>query len=346
MIADIATQLIALNSTAKFGYMSLVQLPQSNLQKHLLEITRRLCPDFENFVAREIEICRKNGITIKTIMDDDYPPRFRNLANPPIVVYMRGNADLIGTASVAIVGTRKPDSYGQKCTSQLSGSFAELGIPVVSGLARGVDTIAHQACLSKGGKTIAVIGGGILNIYPPENESLARRIASNGLIISEHPVCSQAKPQNFPLRNRLISALSDAVIVVQAGLTSGALITAYNAIEQGKEVFAVPGKIDNPHSRGCHKLLKEGAALAEDPIDVIANTEALREKCSKLILNSGYVDQYVLACLRTSPMTIKELHTVTEIGEKVLASVVDRLVKSRRVICENGYIRLPAEGDE
>lgn len=338
--------LIALNSTGKFGYMSLIQIPNSELPARLLAISRQLHPDFEAFARRELEICKKNGINVSTILDEDYPAPFRNISNPPIVVYTRGNSGLIGTASVAIVGTRKPDGYGRGCTSRLARSFAELGIPVVSGLARGVDTLAHESCLAADGVTVAVIGGGILNIYPPENQQLARTISEDGLVISEHPVMSQAKPQNFPMRNRLISSLSDAVIVVQAGLTSGALITAYNATEQGKEVFAVPGKIDNPNSRGCHKLLKEGASVVEDAIDVIASTDSLREKCARVIQNSGYIDQYVLACLQSSPMNLNDLHTITEIGENVLAATLDRLVKSKQLAVDDGRFKLLPASNE
>ena len=220
--------------------------------------------------AREIETAARLGIRILPFWDETYPGMLKPLYDPPLVLYSQGTLAPSDASAVAIVGTRAPTYYGRAQTERLSRLLAARQITVVSGLARGVDTVAHESALKAGGRTVAVIGSGLRNVYPPENAKLADRVTERGALLSEFCLHASPNPKNFPRRNRIISGLSLGVLVVEAGARSGALITADWALEQGREVFAVPGKIDSPQSAGCHALLKQGAAkLVETVEDVI-----------------------------------------------------------------------------
>jgi DNA processing protein len=210
--------------------------------------------------AREIETAARHGITIRPFWDSDYPAALKPLYDPPLVLYIKGALDPDDVMSVALVGTRAPTWYGRSQTERFARLLAARDVAVTSGLARGIDTIAHEATLQAGGRTIAVIGSGLRNIYPAENARLAERVGSRGALCSEFCLHASPNPRNFPRRNRIISGLSRGVLVVEAGARSGALITADWALEQGREVFAIPGRIDSPQSAGCHALLKQGAA--------------------------------------------------------------------------------------
>lgn len=177
-----------------------------------------------------------------------YPHRLRSITDAPLVLFARGNTDLLDEVNVALVGTRRPTAYGKAVASKLGGELAKLGICVVSGMARGIDTHAHRGCLDAGGKTIAVFGCGLDHIYPTENRDLARDIADKGLLLSEFALGAPPYPQNFPLRNRIVSAISEAVVVIEGSQYSGSAITARYALEQGREVLAVPGNITNQAS--------------------------------------------------------------------------------------------------
>jgi DNA processing protein len=216
------------------------------------------------------------GIRIVTFADDDYPSALREIYDPPLVLYVWGTLPSPWPKGLAVVGTRHATHYGQETAKKLAYQIAYSGLPVVSGLARGVDTFAHQAALAAKGVTWAVLGGGLDKLYPPDNIPLAEKIAAErGAVISEFPLGLVPDKRTFPMRNRTVSGLSFGVLVVEAGAESGALITARQALEQGRQVFAVPGRIDNPQSRGCHQLIKEGATLVEGAGDVLAALEFL-----------------------------------------------------------------------
>lgn len=230
------------------------------------------------------EICReRNNIDLSLIwqetVDKDirvipwddykYPLPLKNIHSPPVLLYVKGQVDFNGLQGIGMVGTRKSTPYGKRITRTLAYSLATCGFTVISGMARGIDTIAHHAALEAGGRTLAVLGSGVDVVYPRENYSLAQEIIRKGALISEFPPGARPSAQNFPRRNRIISGLSEGLIVVEAAERSGALITADFALEQGKEVFAVPGNVDSPYSKGCHKLIKEGAVLVQDPLDVL-----------------------------------------------------------------------------
>ena len=220
----------------------------------------------------ELKLAEQSGIRIITDEDDGYPPMLREIHDPPICLYVRGSCELLQNTSyaVAIVGSRNASSYGMRMAGRLATEASYVGSPVISGLARGIDTAAHEATLRAGGKTIAVIGSGMGCIYPPENVPLAMSIIeSGGAVVTEFSIRYQPDRRSFPMRNRIISGLSRGTIVVEAGEKSGSLITAAQAMEQNRTVFAVPGMADSPFSKGCHALLKDGAVLVETFQDVI-----------------------------------------------------------------------------
>ncbi len=199
-----------------------------------------------------------------------WPPAFSELDDPPLLLFVRGDPAFLSLRGVAVVGSRRASSYGTSQARRLAGELAAAGIPVISGLARGIDAAAHRGALDAGGVTIGVLGGGLARFYPPEHVPLAREIASGrGAVISEFPLDVPPRPYHFPRRNRLIAALAAAVVIVEAAEGSGSLITADHALDLGREVLAVPGRVDNPNSCGVHRLLREGAALCDSADDVL-----------------------------------------------------------------------------
>ena len=223
---------------------------------------------------REVEKAQQLGIRIVTWQSEAYPPLLREIFDPPLVLSALGDLSLLASPSVAVVGTRKATAYGRGMAERLAADLAAQGLTIVSGLARGVDSAGHRGALDAGGKTIAVLGCGIDVIYPAENKKLFAAIAEKGLLLSEFPLGAFPAPQNFPIRNRIISGLSLGVIVVEAAQYSGSLITARLAMEQNREVFAVPGSITNRTSWGPHVLIKQGAKLVQDWQDVLEELPA------------------------------------------------------------------------
>jgi DNA processing protein len=211
------------------------------------------------------------GIGTRTLLDPDYPPNLRQVADPPPVLFVRGRLSGTDRLAVALVGTRRATEYGRAVADRLARDLAAAGVTIVSGLAKGVDTLAHRAALQSGGRTIAVLGNGLDQVYPPENAGLARQIAEGeaGAIVSEFPPGVPPDAVNFPRRNRIISGLSLCTVIVEAGEKSGALITADFALEQGRDVFAVPGSIFNPNAVGSNQLLRQGAIPATSADDIL-----------------------------------------------------------------------------
>ena len=222
----------------------------------------------------------QDGCRLLLLQDDDFPEMLTQGITAPPVLFLRGNAGLLHTPSAAIVGSRHATPQAMRIAKDFGKSLGGQNIPVVSGMASGIDTAAHQGALEAEGGTIAVWGTGIDRIYPPSNKNLAYEIAEKGLIVSEFPIGTRPYAGNFPRRNRLIAALSQVTLVVEAALESGSLITARLAAEMGREVMAVPGSIDNPHSKGCHKLIKDGAKLVECLDDIL-------HECPRLLQNEG-----------------------------------------------------------
>ncbi|MGC8801102.1 MAG: DNA-processing protein DprA [Chloroflexus sp.] len=218
----------------------------------------------------ELARLRANGITPLAITDPAYPPLLRMIAAPPPLLYVRGTMTASDQRAIAIVGTRHPTPYGREVTRRLARDLAVAGITIVSGLALGIDTIAHTAALEAGGRTLAVLACGADRVYPERNRTLAEQIVTAGALISDYPLGTPPAPLNFPPRNRIIAGLSLATLVVEAREDSGALITVQFALDQGRDVMAVPGSIFNPLSAGPHRLIREGAAIITSAQDVLA----------------------------------------------------------------------------
>jgi DNA processing protein len=220
-------------------------------------------------IDEEIERARDAGIAIVPFTNPNYPARLRTIADPPPFLYVKGNILTDDDKAVAIVGSRSASEYGRRVARDLARGLASLGFTVVSGMARGIDGAAHESALQAGGRTIAVLGSGVERAYPAEHELLYRRIAAGGAVVSELPIGTRPMAFNFPARNRLISGISLGVVVVEATEKSGSLITATLAVEQGREVFAVPGEVGSSRSRGAHRLIRQGAKLVESVDDII-----------------------------------------------------------------------------
>lgn len=262
-----------------------------------------------------LEKLQKHNIHVVKINDESYPYHLKNIFDPPVVLYVKGSIRKTQNL-IAVVGSRKATDYGLSMAKSLSFELASAGFTVVSGMARGVDTYAHKGALKSKGDTIAVLGCGPDVVYPPENKSLMKDIADSGAVISEYLPGTQPKPYFFPARNRIISGVSKGVVVIEAGERSGSLITVNFALEQGREVFAVPGNIDNNNSIGTNRLIKDGAKIVTGVDDILeeinspscVNYNNLNEyKNSKSILDFyglGKEEKTVTKCLLTEPMNV------------------------------------------
>ncbi len=220
-------------------------------------------------VASALAWSEKAGHRLLCLADADYPPVLLQIPDPPTLIYVRGRVELLNAPALAMVGSRNPTPQGIQNAERFAASLADAGLTIISGLALGIDAAAHRGALRASGNTVAIIGTGVDRLYPAANQKLALEIASSGAIISDFPLGTAPLATNFPRRNRLISGLSRGTLVVEATVESGSLITARFAAEQGREVFAIPGSIHSPQSRGCHSLIKQGAKLVETAQDVL-----------------------------------------------------------------------------
>jgi len=226
-------------------------------------------------LAAELKRIQDFGCHIVTQLDENYPPSLREIYDPPLLLYVKGTLTGRDKNSVAIVGSRQTTHYGIETARKLGYQLAYVGVTVVSGGARGIDSAAHQGALSAKGRTIAVLGTGINIVFPPENAELFERIAAEGAIVSQFPFNRNGDKQTFAIRNRIVAGMTLGTVVVEAGLSSGALITSNFATDYGRQVFAVPGRIDSPRSKGCHDLIKKGAKLCEGAEDILSEFEYL-----------------------------------------------------------------------
>jgi len=242
------------------------------LARHILEAR----PD--PGLAREVEHMQQSGIQVLCWDDAAYPERLKEIADPPVLLYIRGAREVLNTPCIAIVGSRAASEYGLRVSERLSGDLVRRGITVVSGLARGIDGAAHKGAVKAGGRTLAVLGHGPDEIYPPQHRRLADELlASGGAWVTEFKPRTESQPGFFPRRNRIISGLSLGVVVVEARQKSGSLITARHAVEEGREVFAVPGPITSPRSIGVHRLIQDGAKLVQGVEDILSETAELKD---------------------------------------------------------------------
>lgn len=250
------------------------RLGRARLSPKALECLRQ--PDFKE-IDRELQWLEGQGRHLAILTDERYPPLLKQIPAPPLALFVSGDPALLSAPQLAVVGSRRATPDGRADASHFSGELAQRGIVVASGMAAGIDTEAHQGVLAQGGKTIAVLGGGLNCIYPRANLRLADKIRADGALVSEFPLSWKPYSRNFPRRNRIISGLCLGVIVVEAAHKSGSLITARHALEQNREVFAVPGSIRNPLKQGCHRLIRNGAKLAGRVEDILEEIAPFRE---------------------------------------------------------------------
>ena len=277
--------------------------------------------DIESVAAAEQQESVARQLKVVTIEDEEYPLPLKEIYSPPPVLYQRGTYEKRDHLAVALVGARQADYRGKSLARSLASSLAKRGITVVSGLARGIDTQAHWGALEAEGRTIGVLGSGFGHFYPAENRELAEKIAAQGCVFSEFPCAWRPEPRNFPRRNRIISGLSRGVVVVQATRRSGSLITARLALEQGREVFALPGPPESPLSRGCNALIKQGARLVENVGDILEELGiSIQQPQEKAHGTSPPRLSGLLArlyqSLGTEPMQIDQICEICEIDPK------------------------------
>jgi len=300
-----------------------IDLARAGLSLKLIEriVQARQHVDLEKVWAK----IEAQGIKILTWEDEMYPQRLKEIDQPPPVLYIRGSYLPDDLFAVAIVGTRRVTAYGRQITEELAVYLASNGITVVSGLARGVDAIAHQTALKAGGRTIGVLGSGVDKIYPPEHRGLAEKMTESGAIVSDYAPGTPPDASNFPPRNRIISGLSLAVVVIEAGETSGALITAEFAAEQGREVFAVPGSILAPQSKGTNKLIQNGALpllSVNDLMQALNLTRMGEHKAARKFIPSDETEARLMAVLSEEPLHVDAIRNQTELPiEKVSATL-------------------------
>jgi len=286
------------------------------------KLSARLAKASEEIDAEaEIALCQQHQVQILLDSDAEYPPLLRQVPDPPAVLFVRGTLRAQDELALAIVGTRHPTLYGIRQAERLAGSLARAGMTIISGLARGIDAAAHRGALAAGGRTLAVLASGVLNIYPPEHADLAQAVIEQGALLSESPPRAKPLAGTFPQRNRVISGLALGVLVVEAGDHSGALITARHAMEQGREVFAVPGRIDDRTSRGCHRLIRDGAKLVETVEDVL---EELGPLYQATVRDDGHVVRHPAELL------------LNEVEQQVLAAISDTATAIDQIVADCG----------
>lgn len=300
------------------------------------EISGRIRSFKNKDLEKELKLSQDLGIKIVTI--EEFPQNLQNIFDPPLVLYVKGEFKKEDDLSVGIVGSRRASFYGLSCAEKFAFELAENGFTIISGLARGIDTQAHNGALRFKGRTIAVIGSGLNNIYPQENTELFEKISLNGAVVSEFPLNTEPFKQNFPRRNRLISGLSLGVLVVEAAKNSGALITADSALEQGREVFALPGKIDSPNSFGTNELIKQGAKLVscceeiieELAVSVVSKVPALNlDKEQNIDLDSREENLYNF--IFDDPIRFDELVEKTNLNVSKVSDLLLKLQLKKRI---------------
>jgi len=288
----------------------------------------------------EIARIRDAGISLVCFSDASYPARLRTIADPPPLLYVKGELGSVDDKAVAIVGSRSASDYGRRVARDLARGLAGAGFTVVSGMARGIDGTAHEAALNSGGRTIAVLGSGVERAYPPEHDKLYQRVSTNGAVVSELPVGTRPMAFNFPARNRLISGLSLGVVVVEATEKSGSLITASLAVEQGREVFAVPGEVGSSRSRGAHRLIRQGAKLVENIDDI------LEEIAPQLLTRRGTANGAPLALPQSASAEARKIFALLEAGSLQVDEIIERSALAAPRVLEillelelQGYVR-------
>ncbi|WP_442600957.1 DNA-processing protein DprA [Paenibacillus sp. KN14-4R] len=328
---------VTLNDLFRLSINELLQLGIGAKQSEIIKKTYK-----SEWLDEKLNAYKKAGISYMTSFDAEYPVQLLEIAQPPWVLYYKGNAQLLHNPSIAMVGTRMPTVYGKKVGDELAFQLAASGIGVISGLARGIDTTAHRGALRAEGTTVAVLGCAINQVYPPENTSLCKEIEERGIVISEYPMGTKSHPGLFPQRNRIIAGLSVGVVVVEAAERSGSLITADSALESSRDVFAVPGPITSPNSRGCLRLIQQGAKLitcVEDILEEYKDVLILSKNTAKseVLLDSVGVqlteeESFVYRIVLEEPRSLDALLTLTSYKFGLLHSVLLSLLMKKKIV--------------
>lgn len=293
--------------------------------------------DWESLTDLEHEwlLLKQSGYTLITWSSELYPELLRQIHAPPLVLYVWGELSIRDRRALAVVGTRRMSRYGRECAKQLSFQLARAGLTIVSGLAYGIDTVAHEAALAAGGRTIAVLGSGLAHLYPPENRGLAAKIAENGAVISQFPIETKPDPRLFPARNHIVSGMCEGVLVVEGNRKSGSMLTAQAALSQNRNVYAVPGPIDRPGSAGPHSLIQDGAKLVCSAEDILAEDrfgcEALELPLFSPPADLSDLEARIVAKLDAGPQSIDELVQKTGLPSPEVSSTLLRLEMRRLV---------------
>ena len=312
--------------------------PQAVLSQSSIQLSQIVAPKVataiiegapEEKLAAAMRWLEEDGNHLLTLADDDYPRRLLEISDPPAILYLKGRRELLRVADrngIAIVGSRNATPGGLQNAEAFARALSQAGMTVISGMALGIDAAAHRGGLEGTGSTIAVVGTGLDLVYPARNKALAHALAEKGLIVSEFALGTPAMANNFPRRNRIISGLSRGVLVVEAALASGSLITARQAGEQGREVFAIPGSIHSPLSKGCHHLIKQGAKLVDDATDILAELDLVpRAEASPQTPNTPAAnEEKILTAMGYDPVTVDTLILLT--GEDA-ALIMSRLTE-------------------
>ena len=303
---------------------SAVDLRNAGLSQRVIENLLQVRADVD--LNKTWERLERQGIAVLTWEDPQYPRRLAEIEQPPPILYLRGGLSEEDDWAVAIVGTRKPTAYGRQVASEIASTLAQSGVTVVSGLARGIDSVAHQACLEAGGRTLAVLGSGVDQVYPPEHRQLAQKVIAQGALISDYAPGTPPDATNFPPRNRIISGLARAVVVVEAGEKSGALITAAFAADQGREVFAVPGGIYAPLSKGTNRLIQEGARPlldSQELLSILKLGPVAEFHEARAALPADITEAYLLELLGNEALHVDEISRRSNLPvEKISATLV------------------------
>ena len=299
------------------------ELRQAGLDESIVRNIERTRPKID--LESGMQELEKLGIRLLTWHDAAYPARLKEIHDRPALLFVKGELRAEDEWSLAIVGTRQPTIYGRQVAEEMAAALAQNHITVVSGLARGIDAISHQAALAAGGRTLAVVGGGLDSVYPTENSELARRIVEHGALISEYPPGTRPRPENFPRRNRILSGLCLGVLVVEAGETSGALITARLALEQNREVFAIPGSILSVASEGTNKLIQEGAKLVSRVSDILEelNLTAVAHQIEmKEAIPATEAEALLLKYIGAQPLHIDEICRISRLPAQTVSGTL------------------------
>lgn len=350
--------LIALNMLPKIGPIRVRRLLEQlgsaeailRAQENTLTKVQGVGPETAKIISRwenhidltaELEEVESRGITILTQGDSGYPENLRKMYDPPLALYLWGELNEKDKHAIAIVGSRRSTHYGQSITRQLASELARSGFTIISGLARGIDTHAHEGALAAKGRTIAVIGSGLAQLYPPQNMKLAETIANgNGAVISEFPLHTAPDKKTFPMRNRIVAVWSSGVLVTECPKWSGSIITANLGAEMGKTIYAVPGSIDRPTSAGCNQLIRDGATLVSSAHDILEDFETLPlhpdleiQPQSTPMPELDSVEQQIFNTLSKEETLVDQIIETTQLPVPTVISTLLKL-EMKRVICQ------------